>query len=264
MSTPPPVDPWWADVSSGAVAGIVSGVIVAVLLGAAGFFSKTFRKGTWGQLVRFRRWLGSIRLMTTRSLAEQIAQAERRGSQRALDHLGPAIAEDSGDINDLHDALAAAQFERVRIEGERDAVRDALETMKRRPPPLRPPDEREPERLPLPLPRWSVYYPDEADIYPGVTNLMLRNSVDRSIAREVRLEHHGDAFTFESGAHWAQMNGTSTEEFIGVVSELGEFYGVHFEVSWYDENGTHRFEEISVPNTRTPPTETVWKTTGPY
>jgi hypothetical protein len=84
--------------------------------------------------------------------------------------------------------------------------------------------------LPLPRPRWSVYLDEERDLYK------LRNSVERSVANEVRLEVPGGGFTFSDGAHWSSIWGNQERSFDGMPTGNSSTNGVYFEVTWFDEN----------------------------
>ena len=93
-----------------------------------------------------------------------------------------------------------------------------------------------PPKPPLPQPRWLI-----APAASGKDNeYVLRNSVPRSVAVEVRLEPESEFNIIDAG-HWADLSGTQTEgvwgNFVGVFTPQGKTFGVHITVWWYDEHG---------------------------
>ena len=88
-----------------------------------------------------------------------------------------------------------------------------------------------PAVIPLPRPRWSVA---EADKPGDGRNYILRNSVPRSVAKEVHLDSDSD-FEIEDAGHWEELSGESIGSFRGSLLPSGWMNGVVFTISWYDE-----------------------------
>lgn len=97
--------------------------------------------------------------------------------------------------------------------------------------------------VPRPAPRWMVApeNTDEEDVY------VLRNSVPRSVAREVRLDADPE-FKIVDAGHWQDLSGTDTDgasgRFMGVFTPQGETFGVNLYIKWYDENGSQQAENL--------------------
>lgn len=96
-----------------------------------------------------------------------------------------------------------------------------------------------PPKPPLPQPRWMIApAPSEKR-----GEYVLRNSVPRSVAKEVRLEAEAE-FKIISAGHWKDLSGTEDKgkigDFIGAFTSQGETFGVRFVVGWYDEHGKYK------------------------
>lgn len=103
----------------------------------------------------------------------------------------------------------------------------------------------DPAPLPLPSPRWSVYADNSGDHQDWI----LRNSVPRSVAREVRIESDGDLHIIDAG-HWADLSGGdegALGSFQGTLSRRGEESGVVFNITWYDESGVRKSDQVTLP-----------------
>jgi hypothetical protein len=112
--------------------------------------------------------------------------------------------------------------------------------------------------IPLPAPRWMIApeNTDEDDVY------VLRNSVPRSVAREVRLDADPD-FKIVDAGHWQDLSGTETGgasgTFKGVFTPQGITFGVKLSVKWFDEHGK---QQVAVLFLRSPDeTSTIVNTT---
>ncbi|WP_341956140.1 hypothetical protein [Microbacterium sp. LWH13-1.2] len=100
-----------------------------------------------------------------------------------------------------------------------------------------------PTKPPLPLPRWMI-----APAPSGKRGeYVLRNSVPRSVAKEVRLEAEAE-FKIISAGHWKDLSGTEEKgavgEFVGVFTSQGETFGVRFLVGWYDEHAKYKTRSL--------------------
>ncbi|TPW78505.1 hypothetical protein [Schumannella sp. 10F1B-5-1] len=102
--------------------------------------------------------------------------------------------------------------------------------------------------LPLPAPRWSIHEDNTGD----EMDFVLRNSVARSVALEVRIEPDED-LRLASAGHWENVSGENTASFAGSLSDRGYEHGVRFFVSWYDEMHSARTEWVELPGHGRPP-----------
>jgi hypothetical protein len=143
-----------------------------------------------------------------------VTWTDRNGDKRKRVVMMPAAEMKAGDKEERDDIWA---------EGRAYGRKEAME-------------EKRPA-VPLPTPRWSVHRADGED-----TLVILHNSVDRSVAREVRLESAN--FDFHDGAHWEEISGVADGEFNGVANLTGYDKLVRFEISWYDENGVQHGDTL--------------------
>ncbi|TFC06758.1 hypothetical protein [Cryobacterium mannosilyticum] len=116
--------------------------------------------------------------------------------------------------------------------------------------------------IPLPDPRWTIIH---NDFDRGVENFLLTNHVPRSFAKEVRVEGETDRngyseVTILDAATFEDLSGNEYGEFLARFDEHARWSGAPFEVSWYDENGTHRAQTIFVPGWEPapPPAPSQW------
>lgn len=122
------------------------------------------------------------------------------------------------------DEALQAEYVRGRADGRMEAFaeRDAM-------PPV-----------PLPRPRWAVTFDDGSVTVDrdGMTEpFVLINRVERSVAREVRIDTHPDYFRLTSAGHWADLSGEARGGFTGSRTANGQTYGITFTISWFDERG---------------------------
>lgn len=96
--------------------------------------------------------------------------------------------------------------------------------------------------LPLPEPRWSVYEDNTGDD----SDFVLRNSVDRSVALEVRVDPDSD-MRLVTGGHWPDVSGERVVRFSGIRTDRGRWWGVNIAVTWYDERHEQHHRDLNLP-----------------
>lgn len=141
-----------------------------------------------------------------------------------LSHVAELRSKDD-EIAELRRVIAEAAAKRETTTQQGKEIVDKILSGPPKPPPP-----------PLPRPRWLIApAPSEEP-----NEYVLRNSVPRSVAREVRLEADPE-FKILNAGHWKDLSVTEGEasvgSFVGVFTSQGNTFGVHFNVSWYDEKG---------------------------
>lgn len=220
---------------------------------------KSWRDKVWGPTGRFFKWAVPIRLTTTTRIRAKDSEiiVFRASVERAL-----AASIRSGELT----AEAIAQVAVLERELEaRPKVSSATGL-------AAPAEQPTAPAIPLPQPRWSIYL-DQGDSSDGM-DYVIRNTVPRSVAREVRLEAEVDCFEFFDAAHWENMSGVSMEEFRGSTKpemNWARERGFDLFIEWYDEKQKARSTTISIPATEPAPEPTPnfvagqsWSTETPF
>ena len=155
--------------------------------------------------------------------------AERQRLRVELNEVRIAAIDSERRLGIAVEAIAEYEKERARLKSE-------LATALSRTAPPQPPSH-----LPLPRPRWSVYFDESTEEY------YVRNAVERSVANEVRLDLPFGNFDFHDGAHWETMSGSQTRVFRGTPTGDAPIYGVVFDVTWYDEHDEKDSTRVHLP-----------------
>ena len=101
--------------------------------------------------------------------------------------------------------------------------------------------------VPLPKPRWRVYFaPRQPD--DQTTRMVLENLMPRSAAHEVRLDASAELFRVTSAGQWEDLSGEAKGEFLGVSTAYGDYNGITFHISWYDESGSQQQDTYELPS----------------
>lgn len=111
-------------------------------------------------------------------------------------------------------------------------------------------------RLPLPAPRWRI--DRESDDPTGETYNIV-NSIERSVAREVRVNDSHDDYgepngvaTILDGGHFEDLSGRSSGTFRARLGSRTRQGGGTLSVTWYDENNAQQHEYVRVDGFEAP------------
>lgn len=225
---------WWTDFwtwvnENQFAATVIGGLIVVAIVGVfsrlpkIGPHVRTFLKWLWSwHPISARKHYRDIALVHEATLAEAAAEA-RVIAEKAIDV--------SAELEKAKKELSRIIVEnKIKIDTEanvRDKVRGSVTA------PATPPN------LPAPDPRWRIYLPDGEEFVH-----VLENTVERSVAKEVRLE--SDAFEFLDGAHWEDLSGKSKGDFSGRSKQSQPDWQTttQFIVTWFNENNVKNSEVV--------------------
>ena len=105
-----------------------------------------------------------------------------------------------------------------------------------------------PANIPAPRPRWRIYLPDGEE-----SAFVLANTVDRSTAKEVRLE--SGEFDFWDGAHWEDVSGVQAVTFKGRATDSEKPWesSAQFIVNWFNDAGVKDGQVVQLDTSRWTP-----------
>jgi hypothetical protein len=212
-------DLWvWAEKSQLGTS-VVGGLIVALFVAVTAAILSALRTTWWtkirGNLVRTVRWLFSVRVVTAAGLKETYERGLAEGSRALRRHT---------ELDRADSAVADTKLAST----SGDSVSPQITF----------------HAIPSPLPRWSMW---SANPQGDHREFVLRNTVARSHAREVRLESSTGRFKFLDGAHWESLMGGHQAEFRGEMDDWGWEHGLTFEIRWYDELGISHEVSVAMP-----------------
>jgi hypothetical protein len=202
---------WWdqfvafadkSPVLAGTIGTVVGGLILALILWVISRIPK-LRKPVFGGISRLGRFLRSVRVTTT----NRIEREYERGVDEGW----------AGHEREVEEETKLGREISIFTTPREDLKREA------------------PAPRPAPKPRWRVY---ESEPEGDGFDFIVANSVERSVAQEVRLEASASYFEFYDGAHWEDASGVCYRSFRGKISSWArDRGGVDFDITWLDENG---------------------------
>ncbi|MFB8145363.1 hypothetical protein ACFC1W_01315 [Microbacterium sp. NPDC056003] len=207
------------------VVGLACLAVLVVLL--LTIFRKSWRANTWGRLRKWRPFTTTDRIKSERSEAVEsyLASIERDALTKAQDRPKGAAT------GQLSAKAARGQINIPRGTSPMNPGGGFARTYE--------------SSIPLPRPRWGVFRKPDGD---GKGQFVLMNSVERSVAKAVRLDEVlVGTFYFVSGAQWDDMSGRSMEEFQGRPDMDALHYGLQFRVTWYNENDEQLEQVVELP-----------------
>lgn len=205
----------WAETSqlgSNVVGGLIVALVAALAALVASIVKTSWRHKIWGSVARLLDWIRTLRITTT----ERVEKEYERGIDDGWAARDQEVNRDAQPKKGIAINFAATPG---------GQPRKALAGPPT--PPIKP--------LPSPTPRWRIY---ESEPEGDGLDFVVENSVERSVALEVRLEASASYFEFYDGAHWAEASGVCTRAFRGKISSWArDRGGVDFDITWIDENG---------------------------
>jgi hypothetical protein len=223
-------DEFWVQTYSGIAAGLAVAFILALGALVATIVKASWREKVWGNVARFFRWAGGLRVSTAarrRDVAARLAAADvSKAAALAL----IARAEEMMKTTNAQ-AEELKRHVQARTQGAGVVAVSA------------PPAQLMRE------PRWQAY----ADPDGEFGSFMLRNLVEGSVAYEVRLEAAEDTFQFLDGAHFDEVSGDgSVATFRGEILSPGWQNGVTLWIAWLDKAGGKRSTTTQLRPPETP------------
>lgn len=219
--------PWWMYLVGAAIG-------IAAVLFIMTFFIKRWRTAAWGWLGRLAKWSWDSRPVS------------QRKHRTALEEHRKAVLRDTQRLAKI--AVKDAIEERKRIDASIQQLATTLSSQGRTAPGAA---AEQPKAPPLPTPRWRIRR-DESD--ESCETFTLINSVERSIAREVRVDDSHDyngepngVATILEGGHFEDLSGKASGDFRAEFSSRSRQSGGSLDVTWYDENAEKQHEYLVVP-----------------
>jgi hypothetical protein len=218
---------WWDDLwnwaedsqlGSNVVGGLIVALIVAAVALTASLVKSSWRKKIWGRLTRFLRGLLTIRVTTTYRQARALRESSAKLEQRTL--------EAEQELTNHASRIEALVATKDRIQGELNHAHEQLQRAAENVPS----DGTAPSVIASREPRWTIY----PDAHGEWNDFLLRNSVDGSVAKEVRLEAPVADFDFHDGAVWDDVTGVKIVSFRGNQKGKSFSSGTEFKVYWDD------------------------------
>jgi len=214
--------------------GLISLVALSVII-------RRWRRIAWGGLRRGLRWLWSWHPVSSRRLDRATAHAARQRHGLETLHNNLAEAQQGASVSlaltvtDLTSRLEALEQKSRSLDASIWGMQAgaAPATM---------------GAIPLPQPRWTIKQElwDKSEY-----DFTLTNHVPRSVAREVRVEGVDNGryspITILGAGHFEDLSGENSGAFRARFDPDARSDGASFTISWYDEAGEQRWEQLFVP-----------------
>jgi hypothetical protein len=222
---------WWSEFwtwvnENQLPATVIGGAIVALLIWLVSALPKI------GPRVRAAiRWIWSWRPVSYRRHTRDLT----RQKETTLAELGELLRIASGRTNDsmqpvLNNAASAGTQANV-LSGLAIATGGPAT------------DGHQPRVIPSPQPRWRLEAPQDLDdsSHDG-RRYSLRNLIENSVAKNVRIENSGNDgyFDFEDGAFWPDLSGLRSGGFNGAITRADPQGDVRLRLSYFDGRGEER------------------------
>lgn len=233
------------------IIAIFAGIALATFL-VLSLSRPSLRNLVWGRPFRF---LKSIRVTSAQRLINVYKEGEEHGFASATGELQPVLDRLEKELQKLDkesktstqknieafskttEKLTIALRRNHELTNKCEELQQRLDEEQRK---QRANERKAKAALPRPVPRWRIYQDQEQhDVF------YLKNSVDRSVAREVRLESQN--LEFLDGAHWEDASGGSLNAFqAAIINTYSNTTEIQVKVSWYDHDDDHVWEVVPI------------------
>ncbi|MDQ0894513.1 hypothetical protein [Agromyces ramosus] len=243
--------PWWAYL-------VGTGIGIAFVLFVMTFIIKAWRVSIWGWVGRLAKWLWDSRPVSLRR--------HRRDIERVMKSLIAPILEQSREIA-REEIASSKMLEDAKAEYARAMTDIAQKIAQRRVNGTVAAAASSSKMIPLPAPRWHIQRV-ESDEHSDTFTLI--NSVERSVAREVRVDDSHDyngepngVATILEGGHFEDLSGKASGDFRAEFSPSARQGGGTLDVTWYDDDGEKHHEYVRVAGwEKRPPQPDSWVAKG--
>lgn len=226
--------------------GIVVGIATALFFMT--LVIRNWRLAFWGGIGRALKWIWSWHPVSARRHSKELASGRAvqekvlRAWHDALQQIADQAVKENEAAREELDNLKT-RYARAIADATNNARADARAEAADRYAP-QPPPEAEPPSIPPPEPRWSVTHLD-TDLGTGLHEFAIKNSVPRSVAKEVRVEK-GDLYRVTDAGHFENLSGEGEALFRAEVHDPGSTDGFVMTISWYDDDYIKKFEVLYI------------------